>query len=146
MNNSPKNILKVILKGGLEEIDHLALAIDLFFENAGTDALVKNQVNLILEELYTNTVNYGFQGITNRQVKIALSLTESQLEMTYQDNGIAFNPLNMNAPDLMLSIDDRAIGGLGIFFVKTMTDHIEYSRVGECNRLKMKKSLLMKAS
>ena len=141
MNNSPKNTLEIILKGNLAEIDHLASELDYFFDDAGTDVLVKNQVNLILEELYTNTANYGFQSITNGQVTINLSLIEGQLDMVYQDNGIAFNPLDMEDPDLLLGIDDRPIGGLGVFFVKAMTDKVEYSRVGEFNRLKMQKKI-----
>ena len=141
MNNSPKNTLEILLKGNLAEIDHLASELDHFFDDAGTDVLVKNQVNLILEELYTNTANYGFQSITNGQVTINLSLIEGQLDMVYQDNGIAFNPLDMEDPDLLLGIDDRPIGGLGVFFVKAMTDKVEYSRVGEFNRLKMQKKI-----
>jgi len=141
MNNSQKNTLEILLKGGLAEIDHLASALNRFFDDAGTDALVKNQVNLILEELYTNTANYGFQSITNGLVTITLSSVDGQLEMVYQDNGIAFNPLDMEDPDLLLGIDDRPIGGLGVFFVKAMTDQVEYSRVGEFNRLKMQKKV-----
>jgi serine/threonine-protein kinase RsbW len=141
MNNSPKNTLEILLKGGLAEIDYLASELDRFFDYAGIDSLVKNQVNLILEELYTNTANYGFQSITNGLVTITLSLIDGQLEMVYQDNGIAFNPLDMEDPDLLLGIDDRPIGGLGVFFVKAMTDQVEYSRVGEFNRLKMKKKV-----
>ena len=118
--------------------------IDNFFDDHGVDVLVKNQVNLILEELYTNTANYGFQGITDGKVTITLSVIDNQLEITYIDNGIAFNPLEIDAPDLMMTIENRAIGGLGIFFVKAMTDHVDYSRVGECNQLKMQKSLLFK--
>ncbi len=141
MNNSSKNTLEIILKGRLEEIHHLATALDLFCNDAGLDDLIKNQVNLILEELYTNTANYGFQGITNGQVSITLSVIDGQLDIIYQDNGIEFNPLEMEAPDLQLSIDDRPIGGLGVYFVKALTDQIEYSRVGEFNLLKMQKSL-----
>jgi serine/threonine-protein kinase RsbW len=141
MNNSSKNTLEIILKGRLEEINHLATALDLFCNEAGLDDLIKNQVNLILEELYTNTANYGFQGITNGQVSITLSVIDGQLDIIYQDNGIEFNPLEMEAPDLQLSIDDRPIGGLGVYFVKALTDQIEYSRVGEFNLLKMQKSL-----
>jgi anti-sigma regulatory factor (Ser/Thr protein kinase) len=145
MNDHSKNTLQILLRGNLEEINHLALAIEQFCEGAGIDDLIKNQVNLILEELYTNTANYGFQGITNGEVTITLSVIDDQLLMTYQDNGIAFDPLEMEDPDLMLSLDDRAIGGLGVFFVKALTDHVEYHRVGEFNQLKMNKSLLPKA-
>ena len=141
MNHSQKNTLEILLKGGLAEIDHLASVLNRFFDDAGIDLLVKNQVNLILEELYTNTANYGFQGIINGQVTITLSVIDGQLEMVYQDNGIAFNPLDIEDPDLLLGIDDRPIGGLGVFFVKAMTDQVEYSRVGEFNRIKMQKKV-----
>lgn len=141
MNNSPKNTIEIILKGGLEEIDHLVSALNCFFDDAKIDALVKHQVNLILEELYTNTTNYGFHQIANGEVSITLALINSQLEIIYQDNGIAFNPLKIQDPDLLLSLDDRPIGGLGLYFVKAMTDQVEYSRVGEFNRLKMQKNI-----
>ena len=141
MNNTPKKILEILLTGDLAEIDHLATELNRFFDDAGIDALVKNQVNLILEELYTNTANYGFQGITNGEVTITLSLIDGQLEMVYQDNGIAFNPLEIEDPDLLLGIEDRPIGGLGVFFVKAMTDQVEYSHVGEFNQLKMQKKV-----
>ncbi len=145
MNNLSKNNFHILLKGALEEIDYLSLAIERFCEEVGLDALVKNQVNLILEELYTNTANYGFKGIPSGQVTITLSLLGDKLEITYQDNGIAFNPLEMDDPDLLLSLDDRVIGGLGVFFVKTMTDKVTYARVGEFNYLTMQKSLLNKS-
>ena len=103
-------------------------------------------MNLILEELYTNTANYGFEGIDDGQVKISLSVIDHQLEICFEDNGIAFNPLDISDPDLMLSLDDRPIGGLGVFFVKTLTEHVEYHRVGNFNQIKMIKSLLPKDS
>ena len=141
MNTSQKNSIEIILNGHLDEIAHLASALDRFCDDAIMSDLVKNQINLVLEELYTNTVNYGLVGISNGQVIINLLALNNQLEIRYQDNGIAFNPLEMTDPDLMLSLDDRPIGGLGVFFVKAMTDNVTYSRVGGWNQLLMHKSL-----
>jgi anti-sigma regulatory factor (Ser/Thr protein kinase) len=141
MNTSQKNSIEIILNGHLDEIAHLASALDRFCDDAIMSDLVKNQINLVLEELYTNTVNYGLVGISNGQVIINLLALNNQLEIRYQDNGIAFNPLEMADPDLMLSLDDRPIGGLGVFFVKAMTDNVTYSRVGGWNQLLMHKSL-----
>ena len=64
-----------------------------------------------------------------------------KLKIIYQDNGPAFNPLEIADPDLTLSLDDRPIGGLGIFFVKSLTDAVSYSREGELNQIKMQKTL-----
>jgi anti-sigma regulatory factor (Ser/Thr protein kinase) len=132
---------EIILTNGLAGIEQLASALDHFFDQQGLADQVKNQVNLVLEELYTNSVNYGFSGISNGYVAITLLNKGSYLEMIYQDNGIAYDPLQTADPELLLSVEDRPIGGLGVFFVKAMTDHVEYMRDGGFNIVKMTKNL-----
>ena len=95
----------------------------------------------MLEELYTNSVNYGFEGISDGCVNIMILNKTGHLEMVYQDNGIAYDPLQAEDPELLLSIEDRPIGGLGVFFVKALTDHVEYMRDGGLNIVKMTKNL-----
>jgi serine/threonine-protein kinase RsbW len=142
MNDLANKVLQINLTGAGEEIAHLASELEQFCERESLGDLVKNQVNLVLEELYTNASSYGFEGIENGQVKITLAVINHQLEICFEDNGIAFDPLEISDPDLMLSLDDRPIGGLGVFFVKTLTDHVEYQRVGDFNQIKMMKRLL----
>lgn len=132
---------EIILSNGLPDIEKLASALDRFFNQQGLDAQVKNQVNLVLEELYTNTVNYGFVGVEDGHVEISILHRVTHLEIVYQDNGIAYDPLQRDDPELMLSIEERPIGGLGVFFVKTMTDHVAYARKGGLNILTMIKNL-----
>jgi anti-sigma regulatory factor (Ser/Thr protein kinase) len=141
MKFQSEKIFNITLNGALDEINDLSSAIDQFSSNAGLPEIIKNQVNLILEELYTNTVNYGFNEIDDGIVSIQLEIKNNVLEMVYQDNGLFFNPLEKEAPELLLSIDDRPIGGLGVFFVKALTDKVEYERDGHFNRLKMFKNL-----
>ncbi len=136
-----QNKFEIILTNGLPDIEKLASALDHFFNQQGLDAQVKNQVNLVLEELYTNTVNYGFAGVADGHVEISILHMENHLEIVYQDNGIAYDPLQEDDPELTLNIEDRPIGGLGVFFVKTLTDHVEYARKDRFNVLKMMKSL-----
>ncbi len=131
---------EIVLNNGLAGIEQLASALDHFFNQQGLGEQLKNQVNLVLEELYTNSVNYGFEGISDGYVAIDLSNKGSHLEIVYRDNGIAYNPLQTEDPQLLLSVEERPIGGLGVFFVKTMTDHVEYSRCGELNIVRMIKS------
>jgi anti-sigma regulatory factor (Ser/Thr protein kinase) len=144
MHIKSNDIVEIFLGGTLEELGQLASALDLFCKQYGLDDLTKNQINLILEELYTNTANYGFKDIKNGRVKIRLTIADGQLEIFYQDNGVAFNPLEKDNPDTLLSVDDRAIGGLGIFLVKTLTNHLAYSRVDQYNQITMKKTLPLK--
>lgn len=136
-----QGMLEIVLTNGLAGIEQLASALDHFFNQEGLDVQVKNQVNLVLEELYTNSVNYGFEGISDKRVEVAILNMGGHLEIVYQDNGVAYDPLQRDDPELMLSIEDRPIGGLGVFFVKTMTDHAGYTREGGLNIIKMTKNL-----
>lgn len=133
--------VQIVLTNSAAGIEQLASALARFFNEEGLEEPIKNQVNLVLEELYTNTVNYGFEGINDGRVVIALLNNGSCLDIVYQDNGIAYNPLQAEDPELLLSVEDRSIGGLGVFFVKTMTDHVEYMRDGGFNIIKMTKNL-----
>jgi serine/threonine-protein kinase RsbW len=144
MNSKSNDTVEIFLGGTLEELNQLGLALDLFCSKNGLDDLTKNQINLILEELYTNTANYGFKEVENGRVTIKLSIIDGQLEIFYQDNGVAFNPLAKDNPDTLLNLDDRAIGGLGVFLVKTLTNHLTYSRVDQYNQILMKKTLPLK--
>ena len=57
------------------------------------------------------------------------------------DGGTPFDPLAKADPDTMLSGEEREIGGLGIFMVKTMVDEVEYEYRDGCNRLTLRKQL-----
>ena len=64
------------------------------------------------------------------------------LEVIYEDNGKPFNPLiEADSPDLNHSIEDRQIGGLGIHFIKSMTDQQNYQRINSLNQLTLVKKL-----
>ena len=57
------------------------------------------------------------------------------------DNGAAFDPLSVPAPDLTTSLDERAVGGLGLHLVRNLMDRVSYSRAGERNQLTLVKAL-----
>jgi sigma-B regulation protein RsbU (phosphoserine phosphatase) len=57
------------------------------------------------------------------------------------DGGRPFNPLAKDDPDIMLSGEERGIGGLGIYMVKTMMDEVEYEYRDGCNQLTLRKQL-----
>jgi sigma-B regulation protein RsbU (phosphoserine phosphatase) len=57
------------------------------------------------------------------------------------DGGRPFNPLAKDDPDIMLSGEERGIGGLGIYMVKTMMDEVEYEYRDGCNQLALRKQL-----
>ncbi len=90
------------------------------------------QINLAVDELVTNIINYGYE---ERQHKIILifSLKDDAVTIQIQDQGKAFNPLTMPEPDISEPAEKRKIGGLGIHLTKKMMDSIEYERFKHSN-------------
>ena len=80
------------------------------------------EVNLIVEELFVNIVNYS----KTEFIRVNLEYEKPTLTLEFIDNGIEFNPILKKDPELPENIEEAQIGGLGIFFAKQMSDELEY--------------------
>ena len=90
------------------------------------------QLNLVLEELFTNIVFYGFAGEepAEHRIGIVFDRTDRVLTVVVSDDARPFNLLEQaKDPGVDAPLDDRHIGGLGIHFVKTVMDHVDYARL-----------------
>lgn len=96
---------------------------------------------VILEELFTNVIKYGGVKPGEECCNIELIHTDNTLKLRFTDNGIPFNPLERDEVDTSKPIGDRPIGGLGIHFIKKLTDSLHYERKGESNVLTLVKRL-----
>lgn len=92
-------------------------------------------IELSCEEVYTNIISYGYPESNAGDVEIKMTKGENFLQIDFTDDGIEYNPLEKADPDINLSIDERDVGGLGIFMVKQMVDDIKYSRENNMNIL-----------
>jgi len=120
------------------ELTALTEKLTLFFRTHQNVNMI-NPVNLLLEELYSNTLNYGQCGKVH--VTITLEMRDHELLIQYEDNGLPFNPFEeAKQPDLGSTLEERAIGGLGIHFIKNMTDSQQYERLEGINKITLSKS------
>ena len=128
------------LKNELEEIRLLAEAIELWGEENGIPGKTLFQLNLALDELLTNTITYGYPEGGEHEIMLRLIPEgEKELLIEIRDDGLAFNPLEVKAPDLKQDIEERPIGGLGIHLVRQMLNELEYRRENGQNILLMRK-------
>lgn len=95
------------------------------------------QVELILEEIFINIVEYS----NSEFINVNAEFENSVLSIEFIDNGIPFNPLLKEDPELPTSIDEATIGGLGIFLTKKMADNLEYQYINNENHLKIIKKV-----
>ncbi len=129
------------LSNELSQLEFLATELEILGEEWEIGMGDVLNLNLVLEELVTNIIFYGYPDKTEQQIEISLWLEEGLLGMRITDEAIAFNPLEAKAPDLDQAIEDRPIGGLGIHLVKKIMDDVRYERVDNRNILTLQKQL-----
>ena len=100
-----------------------------------------NDLEIILEELATNVIKYGGVKPGNACCLIELDQKDSNLTIRFSDNGHPFNPLEQTEVDTNVPIEERPIGGLGIHFIKKLTDAQRYERRDGRNVLTLTKTL-----
>jgi|GEM_PF-1720412 len=98
------------------------------------------QVRLIVEELWTNFYKYASTG-TQKPIEISMFQSESELVIVYQDSGPAFNPLEVEPPDVSLPVEKRQPGGVGLHLVRNYIDSYTYAREENKNILNLKKEI-----
>jgi anti-sigma regulatory factor (Ser/Thr protein kinase) len=98
-------------------------------------------MKLAIDELLTNIISYGFLDGARHKIIAAIGIEGDTFEAEIIDDGIAFDPLTRNVPDLDLEGDEREIGGLGIHFIRTVMDGVDYYRSDGRNHLKLVKKV-----
>ena len=132
----PTSTLTLILKNDLSELTRVAEAIEAHGEARGWPMKWIMNSNLSLDELITNMVSYGYLDTDDHEIRVTLSEQEGSLVIVLEDDGIAFDPFSQAPePDLDANVEERRIGGLGVYFVKSLMDTVLYERRDGWNRV-----------
>ena len=131
-------VLKIPAK--LEGMDVMLAFVSLLLDINGCSAKTRTQVRMSIEELYVNVTLYAYPS-QDGWAEIRGTVEDGVATFKLIDGGTPFNPLEKADPDIMLSGEERGIGGLGIFMVKTMVDEVEYEYRDGCNQLTLRKQL-----
>ena len=100
------------------------------------------QICVAAEEIFVNIAHYAYGSeIGKATVRVELSGDPVTVTITFMDNGVPFDPLAKEDPDVTLAADERKIGGLGIFMTKKTMDDVTYEYKDGKNILQMKKTL-----
>ena len=95
-----------------------------------------------IEEIFVNVANYAYgDGVGDVNISISFDKASRNVTFRVSDKGVPFNPLNKPDPDTTLSVEDRDIGGLGIYITKKTMDVVNYTFENEENILTMIKKI-----
>lgn len=125
------------------EIDRMNEVLDFagsLVDAHGATPQTRTQVRMAMEELYVNIAHYAYP-TGKGWAEIRGSVEDGVATFTLVDAGAPFDPLAKPDPDVTLSGEEREIGGLGIYMVKSMMDEVEYEYRDGCNRMTLRKRL-----
>jgi anti-sigma regulatory factor (Ser/Thr protein kinase) len=137
----PMGSISFVLKNHLSELDALCEHLTGFCHSCGVSKRQTFEINLALDELFTNIINHGFTDGDEHEVHVTCVNEDDALKITIEDDGIPFNPAAAPHPNLKCAFKDREIGGLGIHLIRSYMDHIDYRRKGGKNVLVLTKVL-----
>lgn len=106
-------------------------------EVSGLDEDIQFKIRLCVEEVEENILCYS--GST--WIELTVEIKGENLHISFKDGGVEFDPLAKEDPDTNAPLEDRKVGGLGIFLCKNMMDSLEYKYSHGCNQFTMIKKI-----
>ena len=135
------DVLEIALANELREIVAAAAKIDAFCEEQELASEIAYAVNLSIDEILTNTISYGYDDDEPHRIEIIVRLEADSLVVVIVDDSAPFDLSATPETDVEATLEDREVGGLGLFLVHQMMDKVEYERVDGCNVVTLTKSM-----
>ena len=133
---------EITVDATIENMDTVTAFVDDFLDQIACPMKSRIQINIVIDEIFGNICHYAYKdSIGAVTVRVESGNTPKAVFLTFTDNGIPYNPLETEDPDITSSSEERKIGGLGIYLVKKNMDEMKYEYMNQQNRLWMEKRL-----
>lgn len=107
----------------------------------GIDEQTRYDLKLAVDEACTNIITHGYAGMNPGSIILALDVDALRVVMTITDFGHAFEPAEAPMPDVQAALDDRPMGGFGLFFIYQTMDEARYETTEDGNCLTLVRRL-----
>ncbi len=132
-----------VVDADLKNLPEIIDYIDDLLDKNNATLSAKSQIDVAVDEIFSNIAFYAYPEGQVGKVKVSVIMSKDNEEMTiiFEDKGKTYNPLEKEDPDTSLSLEEKSIGGLGIFIVKKTMDSLEYDNVNGHNVLTLRKKI-----
>jgi serine/threonine-protein kinase RsbW len=124
---SMKQVETLRMKAILESVPLAIGCVTQWAETAGFDERALYNIQLAVDEACANVVDHAYQGTEPGDMEISCFLNEQVLIIRVRDWGRGFDPEAVSEPDVEAPLEERTLGGLGLFLVKQVMDHVQFS-------------------
>ncbi|MBR3603039.1 MAG: ATP-binding protein [Lachnospiraceae bacterium] len=132
---------ELTLRAETENLNQVLDFVNALLEEKNCPMYVVYELDIAVEELFVNIAHYAYTP-KKGDATIQLSFENGSVIITLIDSGIPYNPWTKEDPDTTLSLEERQIGGLGIYMVKNSMDEVDYVYRDGKNVVTIKKSIL----
>ena len=122
----------------LDQLDEVKGLVNSVLDEVGCPKKIRKKITLSVEEVFVNIANYAY-GSDGGTVSVEVEGSCTGVAITFRDSGVPYDPLKKPDPDVTLSVDQRQIGGLGVYLVKKNMDTLSYSYIDNQNVLTITK-------
>ncbi len=136
------NSINYHISNSLSELDKISEIIEKVLGQFSIDSQYEFNLRLCLDEILTNTITYGYPDGKHGEIEMEFRFDSPILYLKISDDAVEFNPLTVAEPDLNSVIEERKIGGLGIYFVRKLTKSQHYERKSGKNVLSLEFSVV----
>ena len=120
-----ENTFEVVIDSAIEKIPVISALLGEEMETFGFGSEVILDIQLAVEEAITNVINHGYKK-PGGEIIVSSRISPERIEVQIMDTAPRFNPLSVPEPELDSTIEDRDIGGLGIFLIRQVMDEVSY--------------------
>lgn len=114
--------------------------VQAFLTRSGVTDRIQHHAQLMIEEITLNAIDHGKTSAKDA-LTLKLAIESDWLTIEIRDQGEPFDPTRHAPPDTTLSLEERPIGGLGVFLTQTLADELVYRRENNQNCLVIRKRL-----
>lgn len=123
--------LTLVLNNSLAAVEDGRRAMKRFL--GPLDPMAQNRLEVVFEEIVSNTVRHGFRENSGQTIRVRVDLKPSAIELTFEDDGKPFNPMDANMPG-PAGIETARVGGLGIPLIVKLSSGLRYERLSSGER------------
>ena len=124
-----------IFPARFDKLDDIRAFASQAARDAGMDDSETYAIELAVDEACTNIIEHAYQGEDHGDIECTCDCNDTCLTVVIRDHGKPFDPSTVTTPDLDADIDDRPVGGLGIYLMKQLMDEVHFEPMGESGNI-----------